>query len=97
LKLIQIHYHFEFSDIIEELLNAREVADFVRYSMVEGKDRNGKHFGTKVFPGISSVVQALVADEEVDGLLQALKDFKQSEDSHRHLTAVVLPVETLLK
>jgi len=97
LKLIQIHYHFEFADMIEDLLDAREVANFVRYAMVEGKDSDGKHFGTKVFPGRSSVVQALVADEEVDGLLEALEDFKQSEDSHRHLIAVVLPVETLLK
>jgi hypothetical protein len=49
-----------------------------------------------VYPGSSSVVQALVPDERVDRLLDSLKDFKESKDSHRHLTAAVLPVETLL-
>lgn len=96
MKLIQIHYHFEFSDAVEDILERRKIKHFVRYPMVESKDRDGKHYGSKVFPGSSAVVQALVPDEDVDTLLQALKDFQQSEDSHRHLTAVVLPVETLL-
>lgn len=96
LKLIQIYYHFEFSETIEAILDRREIGHFIRYAMVEGKDRDGKHFGSKVFPGNSSVVQALVADEEIDGLLDDLKDFKESGDSHRHLTAVILPVESSL-
>lgn len=97
LKLVQIYYHFEFSDAVEAILDRRRVGHFVRYSKVEGKDRDGRHYGSKVFPGSSAVVQALVADEEVDGLLQALREFKESEDSHRHLTAVVVPVESSLE
>jgi hypothetical protein len=96
LKLVQIYYHFEFSDTIEAILDDCEIDHFVRYALVEGKDRDGKHYGSKVFPGNSSVVQALVSDEAVDELLEALRGFKESGDSHRHLTAVVLPVESSL-
>jgi hypothetical protein len=52
--------------------------------------------GSKIYPGSSSVVQALVAAEDVGPLLRDLKDFQESETSHRHLTAWVLPVETQL-
>lgn len=96
MKLMWIHYHFEFSDSIEDILDKWNIRNFVRYAMVAGKDHNGKHYGSKVYPGSSSVVQALVPDERVDRLLDSLKDFKESKDSHRHLTAAVLPVETLL-
>ena len=96
MKLIQIHYHFEFSDAIEAILDRCDTPNFVRYAMVEAKDRDGKHYGSKVFPGSSSVVQALVSDDDMERLMEELKNFKESEDSHRHLTAVVLPVETYL-
>jgi len=58
MKLLYLTYHFEFSDQIEKILDAHEIENFVRYAFVEGKDRDGRHYGTKVFPGQSSVVQA---------------------------------------
>jgi hypothetical protein len=92
-KLVQIHYHFEFSEDIEAILETHEVAHFVRYPMIEGRDREGRHYGSKVYPGSSSVVQALVEDERVDGLLEDLEDYRKAEASHEHVTAVVMPVE----
>lgn len=96
LKLIHIHYHFEFSEAIEAILSDRDIQNFVRYPMVHGRDADGKHFGSKVFPGSSAVVQALVPDQGLERLLADLKAFKASQDSHRHLTAAVVPVEHLL-
>jgi hypothetical protein len=97
LKLVHIHYHFEFSEAIEAILDRQKIRNFVRYSMVDGKDRDGKHYGSKVYPGSSSVVQALVPDRSLTPLMEDLKEFKEAEDSHRHLTAAVLAVETLLE
>jgi hypothetical protein len=42
------------------------------------------------------VVQAHVPEEAVEGLLKDLKQFKEAETSHRHVTALVLPVESAL-
>jgi hypothetical protein len=95
-KLVQIQYHFEFTDSIEDILENHDIRNFVRYSMVESKDRDGKHYGSKVYPGRSCAVQVLADEEIVDPLLRDLLDFKEAEDSHRHLTALVLPLETVL-
>lgn len=96
MKLIQIHYHFEYTEAIEAILDQQDIGNFVRYAMVEGRDRDGKHFGSKIFPGSGSVVQAQVPDDKVDGLLDDLARFREAETSHRHLTALVLPVEKRL-
>lgn len=96
MKLVQISYHFEFADAVEAILDDLEIANFVRHARVESKDRDGKHYGTKVFPGSGSLVQALVPDDAVDPLLEALTEFREAEDSHRHLTAVVLELEQAL-
>jgi hypothetical protein len=93
MKWVHISFHFEFAEDIEELLDGHEVPDFVRYPMIQGKDEDGKHFGNKIFPGNMTVVQAQVPDETVDDLLDALKRFKEEKVAHRHLTALVLPVE----
>ena len=97
MKFLHITYHFEFSDRIEDLLEGQDIQNYVRYPMMQGKDSDGKHYGTKVFPGSTEVVQACVPDDAVDGLLNDLKQFKEAEKSHRHLIALVLPVENALE
>jgi hypothetical protein len=96
MKFLHITYHFEFSDHIEALLEQSEISNYVRYAMVQGKDIDGKHYGTKVYPGSTEVVQAQVPEDALDRLLKDLKQFKEAEKSHRHLTVLVLPVENEL-
>lgn len=48
----------------------RTIPWFARHPMVEGRNRDGKHCGSKVHPGNSSVVQALVVGECLDELMQ---------------------------
>ena len=96
MKFLHITYHFEFSDRVEALLERHEIKNYVRYPMVQGKDRDGKHYGTKVYPGSTEVVQAQVPQDALKGLLEDLKQFREAEKSHRHLTALALPVEELL-
>ena len=96
MKLVMVTYHFEFNEDVEKILDDCQVLDFVRYSMVEGKDRDGKHFGSKVYPGNSSVVFAQIEDDTVEKLLEDLEKFRSEEKSHRHLTTLVMPVESRL-
>ena len=96
MKLLHLTYHFEFSDRIEKILDAREIQNYVRYTSVEAKDRDGRQYGTKVFPGHSTVVQAQVPDESAESLMGALKDFKEAAESHHHINAVMLQVEDYL-
>jgi hypothetical protein len=96
MKLLHLTYHFEFSDRIEKILDSHEIENYARYPFVEAKDRDGRHYGTKVFPGHSSVIQAQVPDDSVQSLLAELNKFKKAAESHRHITAVVLPIEDCL-
>ena len=96
MKLLHLSFHFEYAEIIESLLDRHEVADYARYSMVQGKDCDGKHFGTQVFPGNVTVIQAQVPDQKVEALLKDLQAFRQAKDAHRHLQAVILPAERCL-
>ncbi|MFW5738742.1 MAG: PG0541 family transporter-associated protein [Myxococcota bacterium] len=93
MKLMHITMEFQYADMIESILDEHDVCDYVRYPMMLGKDRQGKHHGSKVFPGNLSVLQALVHDEDVDSLLEDLRAFQIERNAHRHLRAVVVAVE----
>jgi hypothetical protein len=95
-KLLQVSFHFEYADVIEEILDRHRIGDFVRYPRVEGADRDGKHFGTQVYPGQVAVVQAQVPEAGLDALLDDLRAFRDSKKAHLHLEALVLPIERKL-
>lgn len=96
MKFLHLTFHFQYSDFIEELLDEHGVQDYARYSMVEGKDEEGKHFGSQVYPGSASVVQAQVPDDTVEELLDDLRAFRDEREAHQHLEALILPVEQRL-
>ena len=97
MKFVHITVHLEYADAIEAILDNPEIRDFARYAMREGKDRDGKHYGSQVFPGNTTIYQAQVPDEKVDAVLADLKEFRDAKQSHRHLEALVLPVERRLE
>jgi len=96
MKLLHLTFHHEFSDAVERILDRHEVSDFVLHPMTHGKDLDGKHYGSKVYPGNMTVVQALVEDERVSELLEEVKAFRDEKSSHAHLRAAVIPVEQQL-
>lgn len=96
MKFIQVTYRFEYNDAIEEILDKCQVRDFARYSMMEGKTCDGKHFGTQVFPGNLSIVQAVVSEDYLDVLFEMLNEFRNKKPAHRHIQAFVLPIEKSL-
>jgi len=42
------------------------------------------------------VIQAQVPDDSVESLLAELNEFKKAAESHRHINAVMLPIEEYL-
>ncbi len=96
MKLVAITFHFEYTEAIEDILDRHGIADYVRFRMMEGKDAEGKHFGSQVFPGNSSVVHAQVPEDTLDAVLDELRRFRDAKPAHRHLQALVLPIERRL-
>ncbi len=93
MKLLQISYHFEYGEAIEAMLDRHGVQDYIRFSMVEGKDCDGKHFGSQVYPGSVSVVQAQVPPGKLEALLEELGRFRSRKAAHKHIQALVMPIE----
>lgn len=96
MKFLHIMVHFEFADRITRILDRHGVTTYARYSMIEGQDSEGKHYGTQVFPGNVSVIQAQVPEPRLDELMRQLQSFKEEKRAHQHLEALVLPVERRL-
>ncbi|MFP4212824.1 MAG: PG0541 family transporter-associated protein [Desulfohalobiaceae bacterium] len=92
MKLLQISFRFEYTEAVEEILDKHGIQDYVRYSMIEGQGLDGKHYGTQVFPGNFSLIQAQTPEAQVQNLLQELQEFRLAKSSHRHLQALVLPI-----
>ncbi len=97
MKFMHITFHFEYSDEIEKILDRNEIQNFVRYPMREGKDRDGKHYGTQVYPGSTTVIQAQVPEDRIEDVMGDLRDFRDKKASHSHLEAIVLPIEMRLE
>lgn len=96
MKLLHLTFRQEFEDAVEEILDRNGIVDFVRHPRLSSRDCDGKHEGSKVYPGHATAVEALVEDARVQDLLSDLESFQKEKKSHAHLRAAVVPVETSL-
>ncbi len=96
MKLLQLSFRFEYRETMENILDGYQLTDYICYPMIEGKDSDGKLQGSKVHPGNMTVIQAQVSEEQIDSLLDELKEFKQAKPSHEHLQALLIPLERRL-
>lgn len=96
MKLLHLTFHFEYEEQVEVIFDDHSIENYVRFSMMDGKDRDGKHFGSQVYPGNSTVIQAQVQEESVDQLMNDLKKLKESRETLQHLEALILPIENRL-
>ena len=96
MKFVHISFAFEYTEQIEEMLDRHAIRDYVRYPREHGRDPRGKHFGTQVFPGNFTVVQAMVDDEAVAALMAELRAFRDDREAHAGTAAAVLPIEEVL-
>jgi hypothetical protein len=93
MKMVHLTVHFEYAERIQALLDERGVQDYALHDLAKGRDCDGKHQGSQVFPGNLACFLVLVDEDALQGVLDALRDFKERKEAHRHLRAAVLPVE----
>ena len=75
MKAIFIAYNQAYNEEIVELLASFRQRGFTRWQDVEGKGGfNGEpHFGNHAWPVLNQAVLTIVADDKVQGILDALK------------------------
>ena len=76
MKAIFISYNQALSDRINKLLDDNGVRGFTRWALTEGRgSKNGEpHYGTHAWPSMNASILAIVEDEKIPVLLEALKE-----------------------
>ncbi len=93
MKLVMVSVHFEYTDVIEEIIERHDVQHYLVYPRIEGRDSEGFHEGSQVHPGNLAALHVRVDDDAVDALLDDLQAFRVEKKAHNHLEAVVVNVE----
>jgi hypothetical protein len=93
MKLLHLTVHVQYTERVEAVLADCGLSRWARYQRVGGRDSEGRHEGSQAFPGRLTVIQAQLEDDQVEAALDALETFRTSKRAHRHLEALVLPVE----
>lgn len=96
MKFLHLTYQFQYSDMLEAILDEHGIVNYARYPRIAGRDSDGKHANSQAFPGHLAAIHALVPDGALDALFDRLNEFRKEKEAHEHLRAVVLPVERVL-
>jgi hypothetical protein len=96
MKLVHITFQEQYTEAVEGILGHLEVASWVRHRRVDGRDLDGRHEGSQAFPGAVTVIEVRMRDEVVGELLERLEAYRTAKRVHRHLEALVLPVERMI-
>jgi len=96
MKQVQISAQSEYADLIRNIFEHQSIDYYVLIPRTEGRNRDGRHEGTQVFPGTLMLAFVRVADDQVDSLLEKLAAFRDEKTAHRHLEAIVLPIDKQL-
>ena len=76
MKAIFISYNQALTDRINKMLDDNGVRGFTRWALTEGRGTNNceQHYGTHAWPSMNSSILAIVEDEKIPVLLDALRD-----------------------
>lgn len=96
MKLVMIFCTGACDQRLRDLIESRGVHAYTEIPEVLGAGTTGKHFGTRAWPGASSVILTAVETGKADELMAALADFSKRCLPEQGVRAVVLPVEKML-
>lgn len=76
MKAIFITYNQALTDRVQAILDGNDVRGFTRWGLTEGRGSvDGEpHYGTHAWPSMNASVLAIVADEKIPVLLDALRE-----------------------
>lgn len=80
MKAVFISYNQALTDRINHLLDEQGIRGFTRWALTEGRgSKDGEpHYGTHAWPSMNTSVLAIVEDEQVTPLLEALREIDSS-------------------
>lgn len=75
MKAVFISYNQALTDRVNKILDDQEIRGFTRWALTEGRGSvDGEpHYGTHAWPSMNTSILAIVEDQKVDPLLEALR------------------------
>ena len=95
-KLFFIFVDADRATDVGRLLDDCELPGYTEITGVLGKGATGKKFGSRAFPGSSTLYLAAVDPECEQRLAEKLKSLQATRDSHEGLKAYAIEMEGLL-
>ena len=82
MKAVFISYNQALTDRINAILDNQGVRGFTRWALTEGRGSNNgePHYGTHAWPSMNSSVLAIMEDERVRGVLDALHELDRTTE-----------------
>lgn len=76
MKAVFISYNQALTDRVHEILDEQGIRGFTKWQLTEGRGSfDGEpHYGTHAWPSMNSSILAIVVDEQVTPLLDALRE-----------------------
>lgn len=76
MKAVFISYNQALTDRVNEILDEQGIRGFTRWALTEGRGSfDGEpHYGTHAWPSMNTSIMAVVRDEQVTPLLDALRE-----------------------
>lgn len=96
MKAVFISFYKAFYVEMIEVLDKLEIRGFTFWEEVQGRgnETGEPHYGTHAWPTLNSALIAIIPDEKVDALLQAVRDLDATAPQ-QGIRAFVLPVEKM--
>jgi len=96
MKMLMIICPERNAEDVRNLIAAYEVHSYSELHDVTGEGEKGKRFGTRIWPGKSIVIFAVVSEQKKDELIAALKECEKKLLPEESMRAFVLPVEEVI-
>lgn len=82
MKAFFLSYNQALTDRIDKMLDDHGVRGFTRWALTEGRGTyNGEpHYGTHAWPAMNTSILAIVEDDKIEPLLQAVRDIDSTTE-----------------
>ena len=96
MKLVMILVDADRAPDVEAVLESRGLPGYTEIPQVLGKGYTGRKFGTRAFPGATTLYFTVIPAAQVAGLAEELRRLRATRGSAEGLRAFTLDTEELL-
>ena len=95
MKMLLVIYDAGIDEDLQRVLEEVDIPGYTKLVDATGTGRKGNRFGTQIWPGTNNLLWIALEDHEVDGLVQRLRELKESYLKPPALRVFALPAAVI--